>query len=116
MQPELKPWAQGPKAAQPPKFVPTLTEVVQALPRGSSPAPEPTAVAQGTPALPLRLDELALVARVMQDVDLHLEIHLRQAVHQLVSEHVSRLMPLLRTEIENKVHDAVRTALTKQMD
>jgi hypothetical protein len=90
---------------------PTLTAPsappVQTTPESSS---------QVSPNLPARLDELALVARVMQDIDLHLDAHLRQAVQQLVSEHMSRLLPVLRNEIENKVHDAVRSALVKQMD
>lgn len=122
----------------PPKFVPTLTEVVQ-LPAGlrstrglaqavphsvteASSLPLADPVADTAPAElnaagainELALSEL-LVHRVMQRVDEHLARDLRVAVAQLVVSHMQSLTPLLRTEIDRVVRTSVEAALVKEL-
>jgi hypothetical protein len=65
----------------PPRFVPTLTEVVQ-----SGPAPL-------TPAGGLSQDQLA--QRVLQRVDLALDRRLREEIATVVLEQTSALLPVL---------------------
>jgi hypothetical protein len=84
----------------PPKFVPTLTEVVQ-----QKAAPQPD---------PLFLEE-QLVHRVLQRVDLVLERRLREAIATVVLEQTQTLAPQLRERIEFAVRDAVTQALADEV-
>ena len=95
-------------ASGPPRFVPTLTEVVQAglapdLPFGALKSPS---VAQ--------LEE-QMVHRVMQRVDLVLERRLREAVGQLILTHTQALAPRLREEIELVVRESVSQAVAQEL-
>ena len=81
----------------PPKFVPTLTEVV----RGG---PSPRAAGES------ELTQDQLVQRVMQRVDVTLEKRLREAIAATVLEQTRALGPILREEIELVVRDAVAHA------
>ncbi len=92
---------------KPPRFVPTLTEVVQ----GSEQA-EPS----GEPGRGIDTDavQLALVQRILQRVDVTLERRLREAVGELILEHTHNLAPLLRVQIENTVREAVSLALAQE--
>lgn len=87
-------------ARTPPKFVPTLTEVV----RGGAPA---------------RSEEVAsqeqLVQRVMQRVDMALERRLRESIAAAVLEQTRALGPILREEIELVVRDAVARAFADEI-
>ena len=83
----------------PPRFVPTLTEVV----RGAA-----------APVLG-RLTEEQLVHRVMQRVDLTLDKRLREAIASVVLEHSRALAPALREEIEAVVAAAVSEALAGEL-
>ncbi|MES2940068.1 MAG: hypothetical protein V4864_20485 [Pseudomonadota bacterium] len=83
----------------PPRFVPTLTEVVR----------ESTMV----PTVPLAAQE-ELVRRVMQRVDLMLERRLREAIATVVLEHTREIGPALRERIEDLVRDAVSQAVTQE--
>jgi hypothetical protein len=77
----------------PPRYVPTLTEVV------NTPAPS------GAAAVPLSQEQL--IHRVMQRVDLTLERRLREAIAATVLEQTRSLGPLLRDEIESVVRETV---------
>ncbi|MBA2673521.1 hypothetical protein [Ramlibacter sp.] len=82
----------------PPRFVPTLTEVVR----------ESTTV----PTAPLAQEDL--VRRVMQRVDLMLERRLREAIATVVLEHTRDIGPALRERIEDLVRDAVSQAVSQE--
>ena len=85
----------------PPKFVPTLTEVV----RGGAAASKSEA----------GLTQEQLVQRVMQRVDLSLERRLREAIAATVLEQTRALGPILREEIELVVRDAVSQAFADEI-
>lgn len=90
---------------QPPRYVPTLTEVV------ATPAPagvEP-AGATGTAAL---AEEV--VRRVLQRVDAMLERRLRESVAAVVIEQTQALAPRLQGEIEACVRQAVADAFEQE--
>ena len=89
-------------ATQPPRFVPTLTEVV------TTAASPPGA---GAPAV----SHEQLVRRVMQRVDLSLERRLREAIATTVLEQTRTLGPLLREEIELVVRESVAQALADEL-
>lgn len=84
----------------PPRFVPTLTEVVQA--RGARPAET-------------ALVEEQLVQRVLRRVELGLERRLREAIATVVLEHTSALAPALRDQIDAVVRQAVAQALAEEI-
>ena len=88
-------------ATQPPRFVPTLTEVV------SNPGTDQAGAAPAVPAL----SQEQLVQRVMQRVDLDLERRLREVVATTVLEQTRMLGPRLREEIELVVRESVARAL-----
>lgn len=89
---------------QPPRYVPTLTEVIQ-------PASSPVA-----PALPdLAVLQEQIVHRVMQRVDLSMEQRLREAVAVLVLEETRNLVPMLREEIERVVKQSVAEAVAAEL-
>ena len=89
----------------PPRFVPTLTEVVQT-------GPAPLVPAVGTlPAL--TQDQLA--QRVLQRVELTLDTRLREAIAAAVMEHASALTPLLRERVEGVVREVVAEALADEL-
>ena len=93
----------------PPRFVPTLTDVVlpvlaqeQRIPPASSPA-----------AIVLLEDQV--VHRVMHRVDLVLERRLREAVGQVILAHTQALGPRLREEIELVVRESVSQAVAQEL-
>ncbi|MBI5279579.1 MAG: hypothetical protein HY854_24315 [Burkholderiales bacterium] len=87
-------------ARTPPKFVPTLTEVVRSPPAA---APEPV------------FFEDQLVVKVMQRVDLSLERRLREAIATVLLEHTRSLGPAIRQEVEAAVRQAVTQALADEI-
>ncbi len=89
----------------PPRFVPTLTEVVTQ----EVPLPQGTAV----PSLEALQEQI--IHRVMQRVDLSLERRLREAVATLVLEQTRNLGPLLREEIEAVVRQSVSEAVAQEL-
>ncbi len=93
----------------PPRFVPTLTEVV--LP---TPAAAPVGALPAAPGVPFADLEEQLVQRVLQRVDLMLERRLRESVGQLILEHTQSLAPRLREEIEQVVRDSVSQAFAQE--
>ena len=88
---------------QPPRFVPTLTEVVQSGPAPLAPAAGPV----------LSQDQLA--QRVLQRVDLSLERRLREAMAGAILQQTEALVPLLRERLEQVVRDLVAEALAEEM-
>jgi hypothetical protein len=88
----------------PPRYVPTLTEVVQ-----------PAAAPEAGAAVSLEQMQEQVIHRVMQRVDLSLERRLREAIATLVLEHTRNLGPLLREEIELVVRQAVTEAVAQEL-
>jgi len=88
----------------PPRFVPTLTEVVQVA--------APPAVAPAFDALAF---EEQLVHRVMQRVDALLEQRVRQAVTHVIEEQTRSLLPRLREELDSVVKGTVSEALAQEL-
>jgi hypothetical protein len=97
--------------SQPPRFVPTLTEVVEpaSLPEPATAVPAITGVDRG-------VAENQLVHRVLQRVDLMLERRLREALGQLILENTERLVPQLREEIEVVVRQSVSQAFAQELE
>lgn len=92
-------------ARTPPRYVPTLTEVVKAEPRPSAPRP-----AAGE--LP---SQDQIIQRVMQKVDLTLERKLREAIATAVLEQTRTIAPMLREEIEAVVRETVAQAFADEL-
>lgn len=88
----------------PPRFVPTLTEVVVAHPDDADVAPP------GVPGL----SEDQLVRRIMQRVSQGLEQRLREAVAQVVLEQTRGIAPLVAAEVESVVRSLVSEALAQE--
>ena len=88
----------------PPRFVPTLTEVVL-----GREAPSAALVAQAATF------QEQIIHRVMQRVDLSLERRLRESVATLVLEQTRSLGPLLREEIEAVVRRSVSEAVAEEL-
>ena len=86
----------------PPRFVPTLTEVVH-----SGPAP----LAGSGPSL----SEEQLAQRVLQRVELALDRRLREAIGALIAEQTNQLAPLLRERLQVVVHQLVAEALDDEV-
>ena len=97
--------------AVPPRFVPTLTDVVPQDTRTdpAKPVLRPDASAAAGPQR-----EEQLVASVMQRVDMVFERRLREAVGKLILAQTEAVIPLLRTEIQGLVRDSVRQALAQE--
>jgi len=83
----------------PPRYVPTLTEVVKEVPPAAAP----------------QLSQEQLVHRIMQRVDVTLERRLREAVAAVVLEHTRALGPALRDEVQAMVSEAVAQALADEL-
>ena len=88
---------------QPPRYVPTLTEVVKPAAAGS------TDTAAG-------VSQEQLVQRVLQRVGLTLERRLREAIATAVLEQTRALGPLLREEIEQVVRQTVSQAFAEELE
>jgi hypothetical protein len=87
----------------PPRFVPTLTEVVHAAHPQQAPA-----------AAPMPTQE-QLTQRVMQRVDLVLDRRVRETIASAVLEQTNALGPVLRARLEEVVRDAVAQALADEL-
>ena len=87
----------------PPRFVPTLTEVVQTGPAPLAPAAGPAPSA----------DQIA--QRVLQRVDLSLDRKLRETMATVILEHSEGLAALLRERLEAVVRQVVADAVADEM-
>ena len=120
----------------PPRFVPTLTAVLEAPVEPASEQHVPEAVASEppfTPVLPVALvDAVAihpaqlsdadtfrleeqLLHRVLQRVDLQLEERLSDAVSAAVQQQLDEMVPRLRGEIEGVLRSLVIEALAREL-
>lgn len=88
----------------PPRYVPTLTEVVQ-----TGPAP-----LTGAPASSLSQEQLA--QRVLQRVEAALDRRMREIIATVVLEQTNALMPAVRERLEQVVREMVAQALSEEMD
>jgi len=95
----------------PPRFVPTLTEVVQ--PALAHEPPATSEQAEMSVALSVQLQE-QMAQRVLRRVDLLLERRLREVVGQLILEHTQSLAPRLREEIEQIVRQTISQAFEQE--
>lgn len=92
-------------SVQPPRFIPTLTQVVQ-----------PGVTDQiSLPELSREMRE-ELVMRVMQRLDVALERRLPAAISQLVLTHMQALGPRLWQEVGVVVHEAVTQAVAQELE
>jgi hypothetical protein len=105
----------------PPRFVPTLTEVIRPMPAppATSPAVSETPITDASPPVasssaPSADVQEQMVQRVLQRVDLVLERRLREVVGQLILEHTQTLTPRLREEIEVVVRQSVSQAFDSE--
>ncbi len=121
----------------PPRFVPTLTEVVQvpdplaheeavevsrppsawggASVQSSTTAQPMPAAALAAPVLLSEGVEELLIHRVMQRVGVVLDHRLRDAIATVVQEQTRSVLPRLREEIESVVRQAVYEAVTDEL-
>ena len=98
--------------AVPPRFVPTLTDVVQLADHTiSPPLDKPNSEFQHNA---VQLED-QIVHRVMQRVDLVLERRLREAVAQVILSQTQSLGPRLREEIELVVRESVSQAVAHEL-
>jgi hypothetical protein len=88
----------------PPRYVPTLTEVVK-----------PSGAKAAAPAVDGASQE-QLIHRVMQRVDVSLERRLREAIAATVLEQTRAIGPLLREEIEQVVWQTVSQAFAEELE
>ncbi|MEZ0306672.1 MAG: hypothetical protein ACAH21_02025 [Ramlibacter sp.] len=86
----------------PPRYVPTLTEVVK-----SSGEPRPASTGD--------LSQDLVIRRVMQRIDLTLERKLREAIAATVIEQTRSIAPMLRDEIELVVRETVAQAFAEEL-
>jgi hypothetical protein len=84
----------------PPRYVPTLTEVVPGTAAGPASS---------------QVDPEQLLHRVMQRVDLTLDRRLREAIASVVLEHSRALAPALREQIEAVVAKTVADAIAEEL-
>lgn len=86
----------------PPRYVPTLTDVVRS-------SAEPRAPSGADPT------QDQVVRRVMQRIDLTLERRLREAIAATVIEQTRAITPKLREEIEQVVRETVAQAFAEEL-
>ena len=94
-----------------PRFVPTLTEVVQVS------APEtPPSSAMPLSAAALRGNPDDIVDQLMHRLDGPLQAAIGTILSSLAVDHFKKLEPLLRDEIDRAVRRAVDDALAAELD
>jgi hypothetical protein len=96
----------------PPRFVPTLTEVVGLSPMHVQALPMEQVT--GGMAFPAGL-KAQMVKRVLVQVDLIVERRVREAVERLILEHTQALASRLCEEIEKVVRQSVTQALEQEI-
>lgn len=88
----------------PPRFVPTLTTVVDLSSRSLD-----------LPAGDISGLEEQLLNRVLQRVDLSLEQCLSEAVSTVVQQQIDAMVPLLRQKIEESLRTLITEALVQEL-
>ncbi|MFT4265748.1 MAG: hypothetical protein QM586_00780 [Xenophilus sp.] len=114
-------------ARVPPRFVPTLTAVVDeeaAVPRAALAAPGvgPAAAGESEPASMVALGEAdafrleeEILHRVLQRIDFSLEERLTEVVSAAVQRQLDAMVPQLRGEIETVLRALVVEALAREL-
>jgi hypothetical protein len=108
----------------PPRFVPTLTQVVQAKP--GSPAATTSVAAsattiEGDPQQALSHVDLAqqlrqqLLTRSRQYIDIELQKRIREAVSQLALEHAHKLFEELQPQLEATISQVIDEAIAQAL-
>lgn len=92
----------SPPTRTPPKYVPTLTQVVHRPPHSGAPG-------EGSGDR-----EERLVQKVLQRLEADLDRRLRETIASLVLEQTRTLGPLVREELEASVRSAVAEALAQE--
>jgi hypothetical protein len=92
-------------ARKPPKYVPTLTEVV----RGGPAVAQDSAFGEAQ----ARAQE-EIVRRVMQRVERTLDRRLREAVASVILEHTRGIAPALQNQLEATVREVVAQAFAEE--
>ena len=93
----------------PPRFVPTLTEVVHA-----PPLPETRLVEANEAFVACSRPEDAMVQAVLLRLELILEHHVQEAVVKLVRDHTQTLAAHLREETAHVVRECVLRAIEEE--
>ena len=93
----------------PPRFVPTLTEVVQV------PAPGSTSAILGD-SVRVAYNPDDVVDKLMHRLDGPLQLAIGNILSSLAIDHFKKLEPLLRDEIDRAVRRAVDDALAAELD
>lgn len=111
------------KAKQPPRFLPTLTEVVQAGQDVSKASPGEAAFA--APLKGVRPDSAAdesgisvvemNISKILFRLEGPLQNRLKLAVSEIIQGHVDALMPLIAQEIEAVVRETVREGVSAEL-
>ncbi len=103
----------------PPRFVPTLTEVVEAQPDAGYGAPAFGAsygnATQGASAVLSPQMQEALIQRVLQRVDQTLALRLREAISAAALQHSQAVTQHMRAEIESVVTELVAQAVSNEL-
>lgn len=84
----------------PPRYVPTLTEVVHSGPAPLAPAPG--------------ISQEQLVQRVLQRVELVLDRRVRETIATAILEQTNQLMPLVHERLEALVRQLVADAIAEE--
>lgn len=96
----------------PPRYVPTLTEVVkQHAAQAAVQAMDQVAATSGIPQQTQTVDRSALAQQVIRQVRPQLEAELRSIAMELFEAQFSTLLPSLNLQIEEAVRDAIEQAL-----
>ena len=100
------------KPTVPPRFVPTLTEVVSPSQFvGSQPSSDEALSSRVAPQVALSQEEL--VRQVLLKIDVTLERRLRELVGQLVLEQSHTLLPALRLDLEMLVRETATQLISQ---
>jgi len=128
--------------ATPPRFVPTLTDVVElpdnavpleigpevastlagivpvaaapAMPAAANTPPAPVAAPPSAPPMHVGLEE-EVIHRVLHRVDMVLDQRLRKAIGNAVEEQINAVAERLRDEVENIMRHAVYEAVAQEL-
>ena len=113
------------KSKQPPRFLPTLTEVVQVGQCGPEvPKPPPGDAVFATPLSQPKLEAAETsatsavelnVSKILFRLEVPLQARLKLALGEIIQGHVDALMPLIAREIEAVVRETVREGVTAEL-
>lgn len=111
------------KAKQPPRFLPTLTEVVQTSADASKASPGEAAFAAPLTTARQNSDVDAQspsvvdmnVSKILFRLEVPLQNRLKLAVGEIIQSHVDALMPLIQKEIEAVVRETVREGVSAEL-